>query len=26
VGLTDVLLVAVIIWNVVDLGLLGRDP
>ena len=26
VGLTDVLLVAVIVWNVVDLGLLGRDP
>ena len=26
VGLTDVLLVAVIIWNVVDLGLLSRDP
>ena len=26
VGLTDVLLVAVIVWNVLDLGLLGRDP
>ena len=26
VGLTDVLLVVVIVWNVVDLGLLGRDP
>ncbi len=26
VGLTDALLVAVILWNVVDLGLLGRDP
>jgi len=26
VGLTDVILVAVIVWNVVDLGILGRDP
>jgi len=26
VGLTDVVLVAVIVWNIVDLGLLGRDP
>ena len=25
VGLTDLLLVAVIVWNVLDLGLLGRD-
>ena len=26
VGLTDVVLVAVIVWNVIDLGVLGRDP
>ena len=26
VGLTDLILVAVILWNVVDLGLAGQDP